>query len=253
MSPDQALATILQHATCIGDTEALDLLACNGRGLTRPLMAQLDAPRFNASVMGGYALRCSDLHADGPTTLPVTQRITAGTPATLLPTSSAARIFTGAPLPDGADTVVAQESCTPHGDAATIHCQATPGQNIRRHGSHIKRGDQLIDAGTRLNPAHLGLAAIQSQQQLTVYRRLSIALLSSGDELVMPGQALAAGQIYKRRPALHPRTPNLPARRHPRIFPLFRAVQLTFAGIGHARESLSLYNHPHYQPSRGAA
>lgn len=196
MPLDDAQVTILQHASCISDMETLDLLSANGRVLARPLIAPMDSPVFNASVMDGYAVNCRDINSNGPTTLPVSQRITAGQTGSALQTGSAARIFTGAPVPENADAVVAQESCSRDGDKVSIECHVRSGQNIRYKGSHIRQGDTLIEAGIRLQAAHLGLAATQGRDKLTLYRRLKIALINSGDELVMPGQALGPGQIY---------------------------------------------------------
>jgi molybdopterin molybdotransferase len=140
-------------------------------------------------------LRAADCVESG-TVLPVSQRIPAGTaPAPLAP-ASAARIFTGAPIPDGADTVVIQEVCVDQAGGVRIDAAPRPGDNIRRRGEDIERGAEILSAGTRLMPQHLGLAASVGRDTLEVVDRPRVAVLASGDELVMPGKPLGPGQIY---------------------------------------------------------
>jgi molybdopterin molybdotransferase len=145
--------------------------------------------------MDGYAVRCADVPRAG-TRLPVTQRIPAGSRAGPLQPGSAARIFTGAPLPDGADAVVMQEQCEVDGDTLTVGIRPETGANVNRAGQDIRRGAEVIAAGTRLLPQHIGLAASVGVAELDVYRPLRVAVFSTGDELVAPGQALAPGKIY---------------------------------------------------------
>jgi molybdopterin molybdotransferase len=145
--------------------------------------------------MDGYAVRCADLREPG-VRLPVSQRIAAGQSGEPLQAGSAARIFTGAPIPAGADAVVIQEVCDAQDGAVLVNETPQPGANIRRAGEDIAQGDVLIAAGTRLQPQHLGLAASVGVARLEVYRRLRVAIFSSGDELVMPGEPLGPGQIY---------------------------------------------------------
>ena len=197
---EQALEQLLgaAHGVCEVDSVATEEAA--GRVLAQALTARLDVPAVDNSAMDGYALRCADVHAAG-SCLPVTQRIAAGSVGTALAPGTAARIFTGAAVPDGADAIVMQERCRAQADGTVLIEQLpTPGDFIRRRGEDIACADQVLAAGTRLLPQHLGLAASIGAAHLPVWRRLRVALLSSGDELVMPGsvppEAMRAGAIY---------------------------------------------------------
>ena len=208
LSLDDALSKLLAHASPVLSTEQVPVGDADGRVLAQDLVSALHVPPQDNSAMDGYAVRCADVGQRLGVELPITQRIPAGASGTPLAPGSAARIFTGAPVPAGADAVLMQEDCAalaPTGVANTpqriqINSIPEPGQNIRRAGEDIARGDKVLTRGQRLGPAELGLAASMGMADLTVVRRPRVALFSTGDELVMPGtvapQDMAPGAIY---------------------------------------------------------
>ncbi len=199
-SLDAALAELLAYAQPLEGHELLDTFDADGRVLAQDLVAGLQVPPFDNSAMDGYALRAADL--SGPElALPVSQRIAAGSIGEPLAAGTAARIFTGAAVPAGADAVVMQEECSLLDDGRVqINAAVKAGQNIRKSGEDMQLGSTVLTAGTRLGPAELGLAASMGCARLQLVRRPRVALFSTGDELVMPGdvapQDLPAGSIY---------------------------------------------------------
>ncbi|MDO8286512.1 MAG: molybdopterin molybdotransferase MoeA [Rhodoferax sp.] len=204
---DDALARLLACASALPDTQSVPVGDADGRVLAADVVSALHVPPHDNSSMDGYALRCDDVAAAG-TLLPVSQRIAAGASGDVLLAGTAARIFTGAPVPAGADAVVMQEDCTalPYDadqnglPSVRVNTQPQAGQNIRRAGEDVARGDVVLVRGQRLGPAELGLAASIGMAQLSVVRRPRVALFSTGDELVMPGavapQDMLPGAIY---------------------------------------------------------
>ncbi|WP_020507800.1 molybdopterin molybdotransferase MoeA [Lamprocystis purpurea] len=195
LSKQEAIEVLLTRVQPITDLERIPTESGLGRVLATPVTSTIPVPGWDNSAMDGYAIRHADLAAqDGR--LRVTQRIPAGITGTPLEPGTAARIFTGAPVPEGADTVVIQEVCTRTGETVVIPLDVKAGAHIRRAGEDIQAGARVIAAGTRLAPQHLGLAASVGVAELQVYRRLRVAILASGDELAMPGAPLGPGQIY---------------------------------------------------------
>ena len=166
-----------------------------GRVLAQDVRSQLDVPPADNTSMDGYALRAADVTAAG-TVLPVSQRLPAGVVGTPLAAGTAARIFTGAQVPAGADAVVMQEQCAAVEGGVRVDAVPAPGQWIRRRGEDVLRGDVVLARGARLTPQALGLAASVGAASLSVMRRPRVALFSTGDELVMPGEPLKPGAIY---------------------------------------------------------
>lgn len=194
---DIILAAAAQHT--IADTETVSTIGANGRILAATQTSQINVPPMNNSQMDGYAVR-SVYCAGGEATLKVTQRIAAGQVAHALQPGTAARIFTGAMLPTGADAVVMQEQCKTEkredGDFVTITHVPKPGEWIRRAGEDIQSGSVVLPAGTRLRTQELGLAASVGLANLPVIRKLRVAVFFTGDELTMPGESLNPGAIY---------------------------------------------------------
>jgi len=195
LSVEEALARLLAQAHRIADAESVSTLTANGRVLAQPLVSALDVPPMDNSQMDGYALRCADVPSV-PTMLRVTQRIAAGHVGAPLAAGTAARIFTGAPVPPGADAIVMQEAATAAGDEVTINEMPRQGAWIRRAGFDVARGATVLSAGHRLRPQDCGLAASIGVAELTVVRRPRVAVFFTGDELVMPGEPLPPGRIY---------------------------------------------------------
>jgi len=202
---DEALAELLGHAQALADHEEVSTFDADGRVLAQDLVSALQVPPQDNSSMDGYALRCADLTGPNPV-LTVSQRIAAGASGAPLTAGTAARIFTGAPVPEGADAIVMQEDCEllpAEGDglsAIRLRKLPVPGQWIRRAGEDVTRGAVVLASGARLTPASLGLAASIGLDRLQVARRPRVALFSTGDELVMPGEVapeqMKPGSIY---------------------------------------------------------
>ncbi len=195
LSFDDALEKLLAGCTPVTETKAMPTIAAAGRVLAEAQHSTLSVPPLDNSAMDGYAVRAADVAVVG-TSLPVSQRIPAGTVGTTLQPGTAARIFTGAPIPAGADAVVMQERCEHAGDNVVINHVPKPGEHIRRAGEDVAPGAQILAAGARLRPQDTAFAASVGLATLPVLRRVRVAVFFTGDELRMPGEPLPPGAIY---------------------------------------------------------
>ncbi len=194
---DAARAMIFERVQPVAGIERVPLRRALGRTLAQDMVAPIAVPGYDNSAVDGYAVRFDDLHADRATVLRCSDRIAAGhDPAGALKPGFAARIFTGAILPQGADVVIMQEDCERAGDRVTIRPGIKRGANSRHAGEDLAKGATALAVGRRLGPADLGLLAALGFVEVPVRRKLSVALLSTGDEVREPGEPLARGQIH---------------------------------------------------------
>jgi molybdopterin molybdotransferase len=195
LSVDEALERLMAGARPVSDTETMPTLAATGRVLAQAQASALDVPPLDNTSMDGYAVRSADC-ASGAARLRIAQRIPAGAVGKPLEPNTAARIFTGAPIPPNADAVVPQEQTAVEGDHVVVKHAPQPGEWIRRAGEDIRAGATILAAGTRLRAQEIGLAASVGIARVPVYRTVRAALFSTGNELVMPGEPLPPGAIY---------------------------------------------------------
>jgi len=194
---DEALALIAQRLTPVVEAETVPLGEALGRVLAHDLVAAMNVPPHANSAVDGYAIVHADLLPDSDTVLPVTGRAAAGHPlGRAIERGEAIRIFTGAPMPDGADTVMMQEDCVISGGQVTMKPGLKKGANRRHAGEDVAEGAIVQHAGRRLGPADLGLVAALGHDRLRVHKRLRVALISTGDEVRNPGTPLPPGAIY---------------------------------------------------------
>jgi len=191
LSVDDALARLLAEARPVAEVEEIPTLEATSRILARAQRSTMDVPPMDNSAMDGFAVRT----ADGER-LRVAQKIMAGAVGKPLEPGTAARIFTGAPIPPGADAIVMQEHTATEGDQVVLKKRPKPGDWVRRTGSDVRKGGEILQAGKRLLPQDTGLAASVGIGSLPVFRRVRLGLFFTGDELVMPGEPLAPGRIY---------------------------------------------------------
>jgi molybdopterin molybdotransferase len=197
MSVDEAVAIIGERVSAVPDREAVSLLAADGRILAADVMAPLPLPPFANSAVDGYAVRSGDLRQGDEATFPVTGRVQAGASAQPARAGEAIRIFTGAPMPQGADTVFMQEDVRIDREGRVVlPAGLEPGANMRPEGEDIAAGSSALKAGLRLRPQDVALAAAFGLAQLEVIRRIRVAVFSTGNELVSPGAARGAAHLF---------------------------------------------------------
>jgi len=197
MPVDEAVQLLFGRIPAITETETVSLFEAEGRVLAEALAAPIDLPIFDNSAVDGYAVRFADLAAQGETVLPVEGRVAAGhcLDAKALQ-GRAVRIFTGAPMPEGLDTIFMQEDCKETGTGIALPAGLSPGANLRLRGEDLKAGANALPRGRRLRPEDVGLAAALGIDRLTVRRRLKAAVFSTGDEIMSPGQPLRPAAVY---------------------------------------------------------
>ena len=197
LSIDAVERLIAERVTPVVEIETVALNDARGRVLGADVIAPLDLPPFDNSAVDGYAVRHADVGATGETTLAIVDRLTAGRAATqALETGNAIRIFTGAPMPPGADTVFMQEDVRQEGSAVIVPPGLKLGANRRLAGEDVARGSVALRAGRRLQPQDVSMAAALGLQTLPVRRRVRVAIFSTGDEIVEPGAPLPAAGLY---------------------------------------------------------
>jgi len=194
LSFNDAKTRLLSSACQVTEAETVDLADAFGRVLADELISPMTVPPFSNAAMDGYALRSNDLISHKR--LPVSQRVAAGEVPKPLAPNSAARIFTGAQIPDGADTVVMQEDCQADGDFVIINQLPVAGQHVRLKGGDLTEGKPILASGSFFSAAAMGLVASVGIAQVKVFRRLKVAIFFTGSELVMPGEPLPPGHIY---------------------------------------------------------
>jgi molybdopterin molybdotransferase len=198
LTAQQALDHLLSHAKPVHETESVAMQASLGRVLAENVNSLVDVPPLDNTSMDGYAVRTADTQHSG-NLLKIAQRIPAGSVGTTLEPGTVARIFTGAPVPPGADAIVMQEDCSiPEGSTDLVQINTAPavGQWIRRRGEDLMTGKVALTAGTFLRPQELGVAASAGLTHLNVKRRVKVAAFFTGDELALPGEPLKPGGIY---------------------------------------------------------
>ena len=197
MSVDEAVGLIATRVTPVVDVETVMLNRADGRILAHDIPAPLPLPPFTNSAVDGYAISSRDLPQQQESALPVIGRVQAGSSASApLRAGQATRIFTGAPMPDGADTVFMQEDVRVEGDKVVLPAGLKPGANVRPAGEDIPSGFAALKAGQRLRPQDVALVAAFGLTQIEVVRRIRVAVFSTGDELASPGEARAAAQLF---------------------------------------------------------
>ena len=195
ISVDEALSKILDPVSPVTQSEVLGVEDALGRVLSENVSSGIDVPGYDNSAMDGYAVRSEDCKDKG-VTLHISQRIPAGQVGKKLEAGTAARIFTGAPVPPDADAVVMQELCDQKDESVTVNTVVKAGSHIRRAGEDIKQGSVVLEAGHKLRPQELGLLASVGLVEVSVKRKIKVATFFTGDELVEPGNKLDDGQIY---------------------------------------------------------
>jgi molybdopterin molybdotransferase len=193
---DTACTRAAAYARPITATETIAVHLAGGRTLAEDVSADLAMPSFDQSAMDGYAVALGGAMMPAGTRLPVVGRIAAGDAAVVLSPGHAARVFTGAPVPTPTDAVLMQEHGWRDGDDLVLHRMLRPGDNIRRRGEDIERGDHLLSQGVRLDSRHVALLSAQGRSTVIVRRRPRIAVISTGSELVQPGSPLGEASIY---------------------------------------------------------
>ncbi|MBV8849283.1 MAG: molybdopterin molybdotransferase MoeA [Methylobacteriaceae bacterium] len=197
MPVEEARRAMAERVAAVAGTEMVPLIEADGRVLAEPLIAPIDLPNFDNSAVDGYAVRFASLAASGETILPVSGRVAAGHAGAGSPPDSAVRIFTGAPMPENFDTVFMQEDCRElDGGRVVLPPGLEQGANRRPRGEDIVRGKTALAAGRRLGPREIALAAALGVDRVCVRRRLKIAVFSTGDEIVSPGEKLPPAGLY---------------------------------------------------------
>jgi molybdopterin molybdotransferase len=194
LSAEQLLTELLKRAWPLEDLEVIPLDGALGRVLGKGVTSRVTVPPLDNSSMDGFAVRAEDVRAGVP--MWMSQRIAAGHSGQALQRGTAARIFTGAPIPLGADSVIIQEEAVIEGEEVRFTSVPAVGQNIRPAGEDFVTGAEVLPPGVRVNAAELGLAASAGMDALTVVRRVKVAIFSTGDELADPGEPIGPGQIY---------------------------------------------------------
>lgn len=191
---DEAIKTLESRARCLVGVETVPLLDAVGRYLAEDLVAAMDVPPHDNSAMDGYVVRAGDVNPGEAIT--ISDRIPAGHPGKPLAVGTAARIFTGAPIPDNADSVVIQEDTESNDNTVVLNVTPKSGDNIREAGQDIAKGSVVLAKGRRIRPQDIGLIASVGRHEIPVFERLRVGVMSTGDELVDPPGELQPGQIY---------------------------------------------------------